>query len=849
MGNGESMFRHDWIKTVIFSLLIASECSAMVAHATSAQSLPFEPSQTMVAQSLLWHPSMACPSNLCHGYYYFDPAYSIATDPFKIDQTETTVSSKGPSELLPDGRSILHDDVVFVQKDRKITANKAYVYRDNHTGDITHVELFGQVHDLTANDLIVAPYADIHLDSHHASFHHALLRHHYMSAQDGVVTSWGTATHVDRDSQGDAHLLHDLQYSLCSPLHPSWVIHAKKGHYVQSSAVMKIYQGYLTFHHVPVFYSPYLSIATNNARKSGWLMPKIGYSSMDGFHVGLPYYFNLAPNYDDLLTNGMYTKRGYYLNNEFRWLTSHSLGNFQFYGLPDDSAFGKFKNQTLSTWGAADPSTYPYYNALSQASLTRYSLSSDASYIFNDHWTAALDVHHVSDDYFMQDLSSVFTDGLIAPNQLYNQGSLNYNGQYQQFSVAASGFQTLHPYGLGAANQYAQLGAQDNWFVPIKRLDASMQMDATNFLMPNNLFSTPLAPINKIVNGTRFHARGNLIFPWMMPAGFVRAQLGWDALSDHLFYENPIAPTLSPISGVMPKEVSRVLPIVNIDSGVYLINRHLFQQKNWSSTIEPEVSYLYVPYANQQTIPIFDTTILPLSYDTLYSSNQFLGVDRIQNANQLNLGVKTTLADGRNGFQWLTLGSGTQYYMTLPKVQLTYQQELEPTQQHFSPWVNELTLTPEAALSTTVDWNWNWYKHQTDSATITTNYVPSDRVKLSASYQYLAPAAIGNDDSADLYVLGMTSPIGYHLEAFTYQYYNAVQGSMLASLEGFQYDSCCWALRLAFSHQWNHTDPSNPGKQIYNNAVYVEIVLKGLGNFGSDVGSMLNADLGGYHYR
>ena len=847
---GVRMFQKYAVKSIFFFVAMAIVLPTyLVAESTdSVQSVaPFKPSQQIIAQSLLWKPYLDCSPNLCDGYYYFDPAYSVVNDPFKIDNTPTTVSSEGPSELLPDGRSILNDHVVFIQQGRKITAHKAYVYRDNHTGNITHVELFGQVHDLTANDLMVGPYANINLVDHHASFDQAILRHRFASQNDGVMTSWGTATHVDRDKNDDAHLLNHLQYSLCSPKHPSWVIHAKKGHFINSADEMKLYNGYIAFHHVPIFYSPYFSISMSNKRKSGWLIPKMGYGSDDGFHLGLPYYFNLAPNYDDLLTNGFYTKRGYFLKNKFRWLTPNSTGMIDLYGLPHDKAFGQFKDQAMSTWG---PNPYnPFYHALSRSSLARYSVNADGTLTFDDHWSAALDLHHVSDDYFLTDFFDVTSDGLIEPNQLYNQGTLNYNGKYQQFSLAASGFQTLHPYNIYAANQYTQLGAQDNWFVPIKRVNTSMQVDATHFVMPNNLFSTPLMPIDKIVNGTRFHTRGNIILPWMMPAGFVKAELGFDMLSDSLLYENPLQPNMSPISGVTPKQVSRALPIVNIGSGVYLMNRHLFNQKNWSSTIEPEISYLYIPYANQQTIPIFDTTILPLSYDTLYSSNQFLGVDRIQNANQLNLGFKTTLADGHSGFQWVTFGSGTQYYMTLRKVQLTYQQPIVTNQQHFSPWVNELTFTPQSALSTTVDWNWNWYKRHTDSATLTTNYTPTDRIKLSATYEYIAPDSANAQDVADLYILGIASPIGYHLEAFTYQYYDAVQGNMMASLEGLQYDSCCWALRMAFSHQWNHTDLNNASNQIYNNAIYVEFILKGLGNFGSNLESLLNTDFNGYNYR
>jgi LPS-assembly protein len=39
-----------------------------------------------------------------------------------------------------------------------------------------------------------------------------------------------------------------------------------------------------------------------DARKSGFLFPSFGNSDKSGFEVGVPYYFNLAPNYDLTLT-------------------------------------------------------------------------------------------------------------------------------------------------------------------------------------------------------------------------------------------------------------------------------------------------------------------------------------------------------------------------------------------------------------------------------------------------------------------------------------------------------------------------------------------------------------------
>ena len=811
----------------------------------------FNPTAKSIASQLLWKKYVNPEQRLCDGYYYFDPSISTVTNPPKMNATPTVVRSKGKSILLADGRSVLNKDVVFLQKGRKITADKAYIYRNNKTGKVTRIKLFGHVQDMNADNLLVCPYANLDLLHHHGYFANALMRHHYQSKLDGPVTTWGTAQHVYKKANGDTVMHKHLQISLCSPLHPTWVIHGEHAHLVHAKQKLKIYNSYITFHHIPIFYTPYMSMALNKKRQSGFLMPKLSYSSNNGFGFGLPYYFNLAPNYDDLLQNGYYTKHGFILKNRFRWITANTHGLIKLSWLPHDKSFASFRNASLKQLKPSDPKEYPYYEALLKDGLKRYSFMANGFFGITPNWSAQIHLNHVSDDYYLQDFSNFVTNGMIQPDQLLNAGSIKYSGLNHQFSVGIAGYQTLHPYGNGALNQYTRFGVNDTFFHSMKKLLININNNMTNFIMANNNFTQPLMPINKVVNGTRFHSRGLIIYPNILSAGYVKTELGWDALLDDLFYENPVLPNSAKASGVLPKQVTRVLPIFNIDSGVYLINQHLFQ-KHLSSTIQPELSYLYVPYRNQQTLPVFDTVLLPLSYDTLFSTNRFLGVDRMQNANQFNFGVHTSLANSDNGFQYVTFGIGAQYYMTLPKVQISYQTPIKTNTEHFSPIVSEMKITPLSALSTTIHWNWNMYTHHTSSATVEFSYKPTDKIRFMGSYDYIYsqdPANNASIDTSNLYTIGLASPIGKNLEVFTYQYYDGDRDRMLAGVEGFQYDSCCWALRLAYSHQWDREDPNNKNLDIYKNAIYAEFILKGLGSFGSSLESLLKSDFSGYNYR
>ncbi len=85
-----------------------------------------------------------------------------------------------------------------------------------------------------------------------------------------------------------------------------------------------------------------LKLSHDQKRKTVFLMPMPGYSNVGGVDLAIPYYLNLAPNYDATITPHLYTLRGMMLGGDFRFLTENSKwcrgGNF----LPNDKAFNKF---------------------------------------------------------------------------------------------------------------------------------------------------------------------------------------------------------------------------------------------------------------------------------------------------------------------------------------------------------------------------------------------------------------------------------------------------------------------------------------------------------------------------
>ena len=68
----------------------------------------------------------------------------------------------------------------------------------------------------------------------------------------------------------------------------------------------------------------------------------------------------------------------------------------------------------------------------------------------------------------------------------------------------------------------------------------------------------------------------------------------------------------------------------------------------------------------------------------------------------------------------------------------------------------------------------------------------------------------------------------------------------MASVLGLQYDTCCWAARLLGGRTFQSLSVDSSTPQ-YNNNVYIQILLKGLGSVAnSDPSSIIQSYLPGY---
>jgi hypothetical protein len=94
-----------------------------------------------------------------------------------------------------------------------------------------------------------------------------------------------------------------------------------------------------------------------------------------------------------------------------------------------------------------------------------------------------------------------------------------------------------------------------------------------------------------------------------------------------------------------------------------------------TETLEPRLVYSYVPYRNQDGLPVFDSALPDLNLSELFRTNRYVGEDRIGDANQLSMALTTRLFDQTSGQQYLSATLGQIRYFEVPRVTLPCQDQ------------------------------------------------------------------------------------------------------------------------------------------------------------------------------
>lgn len=849
------------------TLLFADESTnnICIAPNTYTKKLPKE----TIAQELGW---VQTNENRCGGYY-LEPTFIEPSDAIKNNLIEVT-GNQGTFSLH--GTSIYEGKVTITQSGQQIIANKAYLYRNPTTEKYSSIDLIGDVILRQPNDLVLAKCGHMDFDTKNKSLRDILYRTAIYSKAKPKPQIQLTNAQIQHENKvyqlsarGSASLFQqtdpkiftfqNASYTTCPPLNPVWELRAKDIELNKYTGRGVAKHASLTVKGVPVLYAPYFNFPIDSRRQTGFLWPSVGSSSTSGPFIATPYYWNLAPNYDTTITPAFLSKRGLQLNDLFRYLTPSSYGEMNVTILPGDRQFMDFKqDQKEINEGSTNPTIQSELNTLEKASNTRKALSWQDKTYLNDHWSADVDYNYVGDDYYLNDFRNNLNE--VTTNQLLQEAELNYKSQYWHLTGRVQGYQTLHPIDSANTfyNQYSRLPQiilDGDYPDSHTGINYFIQNDFSYFDIRNNPGQFPI-PTVPVPVGNRLNVQPGLNLPVYRPAFFINPRF-------------QVAMTQYDINNVVegiPTQPKRAVPIFDVSTGLYFDRDIIFLKHHLQQTLEPQIYYTYIPYHNQNNLPIFDTTLNTLTYDQLFTYNRFSGLDRIGDANQISMGLATRFIDQDSGFQKIYAGIGQIVYFENRRVMLCSNAGTSGTFTYPCPdtlddddTVNRSPLSGVLSYNLTPNWSltsntiWDTLEKQIDNETFTIGYSRDNLHIINLSYTYVRQedtiqTTIPDGTSTDYLAqtdLSFTWPLSRDWSTIGRWTQNWNTSHMQNLLYGLQYDSCCWAVRFVAGKIFTNLTPNNT--RVYDNEFYLEFALKGLGNFGTgNPGKVINSGVTAY---
>lgn len=582
--------------------------------------------------------------------------------------------------------------------------------------------------------------------------------------------------------EGARSTLTDASFSTCPPGQRQWAFEAATIEIDDEKKTGTAQNATLRIGGVPVLWLPYVSFPTTDERRSGVLAPTLGYNERNGIDVQLPYYLNLAPNYDATLYPRVLGQRGFMMGAEFRYLTDRSSGIVEGTYLPDDDVAGR------------DRGLFRWQNT---SGLT-------------PHWYAAVNLQNVSDRGYLRDFGTDF--GQTSLSLLDSNASLIGRGRYWTSSLSVERWQAANPAVLPGSEPFSRLPRlRGTWMQPLQPwLEAGVAAEAVHFTHDER------------AGGKRFDVRPSVRLPFGGSSWFITPELGW-RYTQYQLERDPLVARLD-------RNPSRSLPFGSLDMGLFFERETRIGGTDLVQTLEPRLYYLRVPYRDQSNLPLFDTQPLSFSWPGLFRDNRYTGADRQADANQATFAVTTRLLGAADGRERLSASVGRVHYFDPPRVTLPGER-VGGTDG--SAYVGELDLRVSDAWSVSLAQQWNPGALGTDLSAVRTQYRFSERGLINASYRYRKDLLEQTDFS-------FAAPINQNWRAVGRWAWSVREGRTLEALGGLEWRSCCVAVRvLARDYVRDINDDRNLG-------IYLEIELNGIGRFGRDSERLLSDAILGY---
>ena len=525
-----------------------------------------------------------------------------------------------------------------------------------------------------------------------------------------------------------------VQYTTCPPGSEDWIMLGESIEIDTNRGVGTAKGMKLKFKGVPVLYAPYLSFPLSDARKSGLLTPEIGSSGRSGNEIRMPWYWNIAPNYDATITPRLLTNRGMQIGAEFRYLTERNTGIVAADYLPDDDI----------------------------TKDTRHQFRLEHSTLFGNGWRNLIDFREVSDSQYYEDLGGSLSASSIT--HLNQSIRFDYFSDNFKLLARAQNYQTIDDAILPGEEPYRRLPQvllNGSWNIPLG-LRLGVNGEVVNFDRDVG------------VTGWRVNAAPKLELPITKPGWFINPAIE----IDYTRYE------LKDMGPGTSKNPTRSVPIASLDTG--LILERSMENSTRVQTIEPRLLYVHIPQRDQDDLPVFDTITPDINLVQLFRKNRYLGVDRIGDTDHISVGVTSRILDAATGRELASATIGQTRYFSDRTVTLPGE-SMEASES--SDYIAQLRFLVFKNVNFDVGHQWGSGPRTTTKSEARLQYRPTNNKIVNLAYRF-------RRDSLEQGDLSWSWPMATRWNFVGRYNYSFRDEEVLEQFFGLEYESCCWGLRL-----------------------------------------------------
>ncbi|WP_187265505.1 LPS-assembly protein LptD [Reinekea thalattae] len=701
-------------------------------------------------------------------------------------------------------------------------------------------ELSGNVAIRTPDNGISGSDATLSLEDYYAIINNA----QFVLYQQNLH---GEANQIER-TQADAFNANGITFTRCAPSSDAWNIKASSLTIDSEEGLATAWNARFEVKNIPVLYTPYISFPIDDRPRTGLLTPTLGSKTT------LPYYINLAPNYDDTITPVITSDNGSVLRNEFRFLTKQHSGTNQidYQVIQADSSddrrwsisheqegsiIGGIEYQFDSRWVSDinfDPAYYSGSDSVDYQTLS-LDLSKSVASLNNK---LAIDYSRPVDD-SSEDFET-YSIQLSNSNSRFSSSLLfEEQEEYEPTSDASAS-----DYDYLRAPEFALSLTPNSTILGFDQVEKFRLGYFSRGLSDSQLNSLASNELDYATEAFRSYASLSLSRDYLASSkSYFKPK--FEVFASQYSLTNDQGLDLNSEYGA--EQVSQYAGRASLDIGTSYGDKHV---------VSPRLYYAYAPLTDQDG-PILDSE--EATSFALFTASRFSGYDRVGDMNRLATSLAYRYqANGNAEFFSASMSKGIQ--LSQERLTETGVDSIdEDWQPVWSDWFATLGYQPNSQWTFSADAALEHDAETFSSYGLTAHYKPTDKV-----FGYFEAEREEDDDedsddygtTFDYLKAGAYFPVRYNVALIGYASFekeaqespNAYQFNDI--LYGLEYDNCCWNVRLAALESAADDDDSDsfyPEETEWE--FYFELTLKGINSGSGNIESILNSLDFGYAGR